>query len=65
MLSLEFLQNYVQLVWTEEGESSSVLRSISIVVDVESNDDDENGIENEEANIEDEQNASVEGDTFL
>lgn len=65
---VEFIQNYVQLVWSEDGESSSVLRSISVVVDADSNDcndDDENGIQTEEANIDDERNESVKGDIFL
>lgn len=45
-------------------ESSSVLRSISIVVDADSNDGDESGIKNEGVNIEDEQIESVKGDTL-
>lgn len=41
--NLEYIQNFVQLVWSEEVESSSILRSISIVVDADSKDD-ESGI---------------------
>lgn len=49
--NLEYIQNYVQLVWNE-GESSSVLRAIPIMVDVDPDEcavvDNENEIETEE-----------------
>lgn len=64
--NLEFIQNYVQLVWSEEGEStSSVLRSISVVVDAESTDcadDDVNGIETDVTNVEEDKNEGTIGE---
>lgn len=54
--NLEYIQNFVQLVWNEEGESSSVLRAISVVVDAEPDEDctidDENEIESEAKTVE-------------
>lgn len=65
MLFLEYIQNFVQLVWSEEVENSSVLRAISIVVDAEPDDctiDDENGIESETATVEKDKQESTIGE---
>lgn len=64
---LEYIQNLVQLVWSEEVESSSVLRSISVVVDADSNDcadNDEINNEAEAANVDEEKNESTAGEEF-